>query len=159
MNESYILTTAALLAPVPLQHLESGSSVCDSEGKVAFGSRAFETFHKLDALRGGLPVNVYIYPSHTEDDRPPMASWLGRYIGWVESLAGAHPQGMQYRPPTTAAYPSDNKGHWAIFWELDQLHELPKGAWVKTHEIIGLDRKTPYQKGFIPEGPLLIEHP
>jgi hypothetical protein len=51
----------ALLAPVPLQHLVSGQSVCAAEGRVAFGSRAWELFRELDSLRKGLPVDVYVY--------------------------------------------------------------------------------------------------
>jgi hypothetical protein len=34
----------ALLAPVPLEHLIDGVAVCDQQGKVAFGSRAWEIF-------------------------------------------------------------------------------------------------------------------
>jgi hypothetical protein len=51
----------ALLAPVPLQHLRSGQTKAECEGRVAFGSRAWEVFRKLDALREGMPVDVFIY--------------------------------------------------------------------------------------------------
>lgn len=55
----------ALLAPVPLEFLIEGIAVCDRQGKVAFGSRAWEIFRKLDELRNGQPVDVYIYASHS----------------------------------------------------------------------------------------------
>lgn len=54
----------ALLAPVPLEHLTDGQMKIMSDGKVAFGSKAFERFLKRDELRKGLPVDVYIYKSH-----------------------------------------------------------------------------------------------
>ena len=56
----------ALLAPVPEEHLLDGVNVIHVEGRVAFGSRAWEVFRELDALRKGDPVDVYIYASHAE---------------------------------------------------------------------------------------------
>lgn len=64
-----IIQTAAhiaLLAPVPLEHLLDGETTARTEGKVAFGSRKWDTFRQLDALREGMPVDVYIYASHPD---------------------------------------------------------------------------------------------
>ena len=41
--------------------LHSGANVCREEGKVAFGSRAWEVFRELDQIRKGEPVDVLIY--------------------------------------------------------------------------------------------------
>jgi hypothetical protein len=36
----------ALLASVPLEHLTDGQTTAETKGKVAFGSRAWETFRE-----------------------------------------------------------------------------------------------------------------
>jgi len=85
----------ALLAPVPLEHLVDGQKTAESEGKVAFGSRAWEVFRELDTRRKGMPVDVYIYASHSDGQREFEVSWHGRYVGHVEGRMGAHPDGMK----------------------------------------------------------------
>ena len=57
----------AILAPVPLEHLESGQGIATDKGFVAFGSRKFELFRDIDERRGVDPVPVLIYPSHEDD--------------------------------------------------------------------------------------------
>jgi hypothetical protein len=149
----------ALLAPVPLVHLLDGKEVAEREGRVAFGSRAWELFRELDALRKGLAVDVYVYASHAE--APPLAeaSWHARYVGHVESSNGAHPSGMRYRPPSTGVNPADNLGHWAVFWEVEALQQLPSGRRIRLSDLTGFGKKKAYGPTFVPEGPLLIEHP
>ncbi len=96
----------AILAPVPLEHLQSGEKIACDKGFVAFGSRKFELFRKVDELRKGEPVPVLIYPSH-EDSKSNISyfvSWFGWDIGGEEIDFGRHSQGMEHRPPTTAAY-------------------------------------------------------
>jgi hypothetical protein len=73
----------ALLAPVPLEPLNDGQAVCDLQGKVAFGSRAWEIFRKLDELRDGQPVDVYIYASHAPGRPSFKVSWHGIYLKHV----------------------------------------------------------------------------
>ena len=156
------MTTAsnvALLAPVPFEHLNDGQGVVQEKGKVAFGSRAFETFLELDKQRKGMPVDVYIYESHGEGHYDFKVSWRGRYIGFVNSDLGAHPNGMDYRPKSTAKYLSDNSGYWAVFWELDSLERIPEGERIHVSEFTGHKKKKAYGHAFSPEGPLLIEHP
>src|SRR5271165_4626711 len=121
MEKKQTASNIALLAPVPLVHLTSGRTTAEREGKVAFGSRAWEVFRQLDHERKGMAVDVYIYASHSDDPRA-IASWCARYVGQVESIAGAHPAGMRYRPPSTA---NDEQGHFAIFWEVEDLHPSP----------------------------------
>lgn len=149
----------ALLAPVPEEHLLDGVNVIHVEGRVAFGSRAWEVFRELDALRKGHSLDVYIYASHADPPGPLEASWHGLYIGHVESVGGAHPAGMQFRPPSTSKYPSDNIGHWAIFWELNALEPVPAKARLKVTDLTGYGKPKRYSQPFVPEGPILIEHP
>ncbi len=71
---------AGLLAPVPMDHLSDGIEVCRQEGKVAFGSRAWEVFRDLHAEAGpGAPV--LIYASHSDAPLGPVVSWRARYAG------------------------------------------------------------------------------
>ncbi|MFZ2493496.1 MAG: hypothetical protein WA208_18615 [Thermoanaerobaculia bacterium] len=147
----------ALLAPVPRVYLDDGRLVAEREGRVAFGSRAWQVFRELDDLRAGLPVDVYIYASH--DDAALVASWVARYVAHVESSGGAHPAGMRYRPPSTATHVSDNDGWWAVFWEVEDLRMLPRNDHIPVSHFTGFGKRKAYGKPFVPEGPILIEHP
>jgi hypothetical protein len=162
MSGSTIVATApdiALLAPVPLEHLVDGRETVLKEGKVAFGSRAWETFRQLDDLREGKPVDVYIYESHGDGHSDFRVSWRARYIHSVEVQDGAHPDGMKYRPPSTGKYANDNIGHWAVFWELDSLERVPEGERIHVSEFTGYGKKKAYGHAFSPEGLMLIKHP
>ena len=152
-------SNVALLAPVPREHLEDGRLVCETEGRVAIGSRAWEVFRELDHLRHALPVDVYIYPSHSDPPSLLEVSWQAVYIGHVESDGGAHPHGMQFRPPSTAKYANDNEGYWAIFWEVTNLREVSQSARIRIANFTGYGKPKAYKRAFIPEGPLLVEHP
>ena len=65
----------ALLAPVPLVHLEDGANICHEKGKVAFGSRSWEVFRELDELRKKQPVPVLIYASISDAGGLPLVTW------------------------------------------------------------------------------------
>jgi hypothetical protein len=149
----------ALLAPVPLEHLIAGIAVCDRQGKVAFGSRASEIFRQLDKLRNGQPVEVYIYASNAPGQPSFKVSWRGIYLGYVEGRHGAHPQSMQFRPPSTAKYEDDHDGHWAVFWEVTQLWELAAPEHIPTCRFFGWDNRRFFEKNFIPKGPILVHRP
>jgi hypothetical protein len=146
----------ALLAPVPFEHLQSGLTVCNTKGKVAFGSMAWEVFRELDKVRDGQPVTVYLYASDDPDLDMIQVSWIGRYTGHVESKAGAHPKDMEFRPPSTEKYPNDNKGHWAVFWELDGLRKLHPSDRIFTSDFTGYKTSKHYKDNFVPKGPLLV---
>jgi len=152
-------SNVALLAPIPDVYMSEGQTMCQSQGKVAFGSRAWEVFRELDHLRHGLPVDVYIYRSHANPPSPLEASWRAVYIGHVESNGGAHPDGMTFRPPSTNIDPSDNQGYWAIFWELEDMLGIPPADRIRIADFTGYGKRGSYKRNFIPEGPLLIEHP
>jgi hypothetical protein len=149
----------ALLAPVPLEHLASGKEVATREAFVAFGTRKWDLLRRLDEMRGGEPVPTLIYPSH-EDDAVKLTfrvCWYGLYVGHVDGKNGQHPLGMAHRPPTTAQYPSDNLGHWAAFWHVKDLRELPKSKHIAIGKIGTI--KGGWRKNAPPRGPELVALP
>jgi hypothetical protein len=149
----------ALLTPVPLEHLVAGLVVVAKQGRVAFGSRAWELFRELDLKRHGMPVDVYIYASHTNESPRSEVSWHGLYIRHVDSVNGAHPEVMRYRPQSTTKYDNDNQGKWVIFYELEQLRELKPSERLLVGSLKGLGERRSYYQSFVPRGPLFIEHP
>jgi len=145
----------ALLAPVPLIHLESGQEV---KGRVAFGSRGSQTLkllHKLDQEREGMDVDVYLYASHPDVQSDFEVSWSARYVGCVSSVNGAHPDGMKYRPKSTASDTNDSD----VFWEVKDLKPLPPEERILVARLSGLDKMKKYSPAFAPRRLLLIKHP
>lgn len=151
MNE---VPVAGLLAPVPLEHLVDGQDVCRAEGKVAFGSRAWEVFRKLDQ-ESLQDLPVLIYASHADGVVRPLVTWRATYVGHVESRAGAHPQGERYRPPSAIAGGEDRSGYWAVFWEVTDLHRLAEQEYVPIGRLRDIKGRR-YGTGFVPEGPILL---
>ena len=147
----------ALLAPVPEVHLLSGMNTLASEGKLAFGSSAWGVFRELDERTAGMDVDVYIYASESSKPGPPKVLWRASYLGHVESRNGAHPDGMTYRPQSTRENAQDNRGHWAIFWEIDGLQELQKDEAIPMNLFRGLSSGKPFVSSFVPHGPTLVE--
>ncbi|WP_316185718.1 hypothetical protein [Bradyrhizobium sp. SZCCHNRI1003] len=149
----------AILAPVPLEHLQSGEEIARRTGFVAFGSRKWELFREVDELRNGARVPVLIYPSH--EDVPVrdsfIVSWVGWYVGSEESSNGKHSLGMKHRPPTTGQYASDNQGHWAVYWHVRDLHELPVPQRLRISSIQTI--KGGWRKSAPPRGPELVATP
>jgi hypothetical protein len=152
------MSTLILLAPVPLVHLNPAKTKFEEQGKVAFGSRAWEVFQKLDQLRADAPVDVYLYASGDRTTNLLEVTWRARYIGHVESRGGAHPDGMRFRPNSTSQSATDNLGHWAIFWEIDQLRKLEIEARIPLAHLSSFETGKPFKPNFIPEGPLLASH-
>lgn len=146
----------ALLAPIPLEHLEAGFTVCQQAGKVAFGSNAWELFTNIDSLRNGLKVHVFIYASNTNTPIGIKASWQAVYTGFVDCRKITAAYEDQYRPPSTRKYPDDNRFGWPIFWEIESL--APMEEPIPIHRFRGLKKKTAFQLDFIPEGPILIQY-
>jgi hypothetical protein len=147
----------ALLTPVPVQHLVSGTRVAETEGCVAFGSQAWEVFRELDRA-GGPGTRVLIYPSHS--DGPPSFSvhWIASYVRYVESRGGAHPKGSRLRPPTAVEGGEDDERYWAGFYEVEGLTALPPEHWLPIADLRRLDGRR-YERGFAPEGPIIISAP
>jgi hypothetical protein len=152
-------TEAALLAPVPYEHLASALDTCSKMGKVAFGSRAWEVFRDLDHHADGLNPPVLIYASHDAAPFPPAATWTASYVGYVEGRGGRHPAKMDFRPASTEKDGGDAAGHWAIFWETSDLRHLGPDAAVNIGSLVGLHSGKSFDAGFRPLGPVLIENP
>jgi len=154
-----IIKDFAILAPVPLEHLQSGVQIAQDTGFVAFGSRKWELFRKIDQMRAGNPVPVLIYPSH--EDVPASASfivsWKGWYLGSEEAPKGRHSTGMTHRPPTTGQYEGDNHGHWAVFWHIQSLTELPPAQRLPISSIQTIT--SGWRKEAPPRGPELVAPP
>lgn len=149
----------AILAPVPLEHLESGLDIAAKQPWVAYGTRKWELLRRIDDLRKDQSVAVLIYPSHEDADVSTAltVSWFGWYVGHVDSKGGTHPQGMLQRPATTGQYEGDNKGHWAAFWHVAGLRELPPEKRLAIGKIQGF--KGGWRKDAPPRGPELVTLP
>ena len=148
------LPPVGLLAPVPAEHLADGVAVCDRHGKVAFGSRAWETFKSFENDPGpGAPV--LIYASHPVEHVGAQVTWMARYVGWVDSIGGAHPEGELYRPPSTQVGDEDRTRWWFGFWEVSHLVHLPQDRYIPIGQLRGTTGRS-FAATFIPEGPLAL---
>lgn len=145
----------AILAPVPEYHLVSGLETCRTEGEVAFGSMAFELFRKIDEIREEKVVDMFLYASHSQGDRPlyPEVTWQAVYVRHVTSRNGRYPGGKRFRPASTVT----DKPNWAIFWVVRELE--PLSAPIPIQTLRGFEKKEDFSERFFPEGPLVIDHP
>lgn len=149
------LPPAALLTPVPIDHLRDGAEVCARQGKIAFGSQAREVLTKFEDL-GGVGSPVLIYPSHNPELLGPTVSWVGTYHDYVESRGGAHPKRDQFRPPS--CHEEDRTGYWAGFYELSDLIELEPSEHMPI-SALRTSAGAAFKSNFIPEGPTIITRP
>jgi len=150
-----IAPDVALLAPVPKTHLESAR--VKKMTHVAFGTDCFDVFQTLDNLRGGThgeggeDVDVYIYASEGEA-HDNIVTWKARYVGYVQSIDGRHPE-PELRPPSTVTDTA-----WMLFWNVKDLTEIDgTGKFIGTLQ--GHNRPKPYGKSFPPRHPIIIKHP
>jgi hypothetical protein len=151
-SEAKTATHIALLAPVPSGHLTSALETLKSEDWVAFGSGNAKLFKKLESLRKGLDVDVYIYASSPSGDSPPEASWRARFIGIAHDSSA---QSLtKFRPASTA-----NDTSSAIYWQVVELKRVPPPDRLKIADFTGFEKGKAYSSTFVPRGPLLIEHP
>jgi hypothetical protein len=148
------LPVLGLLAPVPEAHLVDGVEVCGEQGKVAFGTRVWDAFRDLE-LAAGPGAPVLIYASHAAMNLGPIATWAGRFVGWVGSIGGRHPDEDLYRPPSTQSGDEDRSGYWLGFWEVSDLHPLPKDEQLRISTLSGVNGRK-FRADFIPEGPTLL---
>ena len=150
----------ALLAPFPRAHLEDGEDTCRSEGMVAFGSRAWELFQELDALRDGAAVPVYIYASQDTKTEALEVTWTGQYVGRVSSEHGKHPD-PRLRPPATREEDEvfDLKSSWVLFWHVKGLRRLATEQCIPIRDFVDYGQSVPDKKGFVPKGPLIVKSP
>lgn len=150
----------ALLAPIPKEHLDTGKKTVLVNGKVAFGSRAYDVFVTLEQECGDKPVEVYIYESEGDGVYDFRVSWHARYLRYVGAVNGAHPEGTTFRPASTAKYAGDNEGgDWLLFWEVDHLEEIPESERMHVGKFVPYGKKKPYGNSFAPRGPMLVNRP
>jgi hypothetical protein len=133
----------AFLAPVPLQHLESGVGVCDRYGTVIFGSDRYTLFDDRGVAAG---APVYIYASLTNEVGTPMVTWQAEFVRYIR-----HEEMLQEdrrrRPPTTDA---PGEGTWAGFWEVRDLRLLDDPFPVAD---LSTEEGKSFNQVFIPRGP------
>lgn len=148
-----------LLAPVPAAHLEDGQEVCQREGEVAFGSRAFDVFLELDGLRQEQPIEAYIYASHDHGRTGgAKVSWQARYIRREGALlGGSHPDPQRFRPPSTWA--EDGQGYWLLFWHVSDLRRLSPDEQIWTSEFRDRKHGRKAREPYAPEGPMIKLYP
>ncbi len=154
-----VMEEFAIVAPVPLEHLETGESVAQSTCFVAFGSLKWELFRDIDQRRGDAAIPVLIYPS--ADDSPSSLAlriaWCGLYVGSSDSKGGAHIAGMTHRPSSTEKYAGDNKGHWAVFWHVRDLRRIEQAQQLPISALQTV--KGGWRKNAPPRGPELVQLP
>jgi hypothetical protein len=150
----------AILAPVPVFHLESGAEVAAKNEYVSFGSMKWELFRVLDKLRSGADVPVLIYPSHEYDEAKftYRVEWSGWYIGHIDDALGKRDdEKAGHRPPTTTG-PHDKPADWAVFWRVRDLSRLPREHQVSIKELESFKSEY-WLKNAPPRGPVLVVRP
>lgn len=150
MNEDAKFKTAsdiALLAPIPLRHLESALVIHKDCKMAAFGSDKSDVFRELDKVRNKQPVDVYIYASHADGHFDPEITWVARYIRSAEHCD------RNLRPSSTI---TDTP--FRIYWIVDELRRERKEH-LRVAKLIGYGKDKQYGPKFVPKGPMLIKHP
>lgn len=152
MRDDQTSAHIALLAPVPLVHLESALETDTPDRHIAFGTRDWELFNKLDQSRAGMPVDVYIYESHPEEGSfEGKVTWHARYVRLEADSHNAKP----YRPKSTE---TDNfEGE--VYWIVERLRRMEPNEHIPVGDFIGFDHAKPYGRSFPPHRPLLIARP
>ncbi|MFN7994870.1 MAG: hypothetical protein U0Q18_14790 [Bryobacteraceae bacterium] len=141
----------ALLAPVPRCHLESALEAETPEMRLAFGTKAWELFNELDQKRAGLPVDVYIYESHSEGSFESRATWHARYVHLETDRQNANP----YRPKSTVSDTFEGE----VYWIVEGLRRMQPNEYIPVADFTALGDPKAYGKSFPPRRPLLVKHP
>jgi hypothetical protein len=144
-------THIALLAPVPLVHLESALQTETPNRQHAFGTKAWEVFNELDERRAAQPVDVYIYESHPDGSFTGRATWHARYLRLEFDTQKANP----YRPSSTEADTFQGE----VYWIVEKLRRMQSNESIPVGEFIGFGQRKPYGKSFALHRPLLVKYP
>lgn len=144
----------AILAPVPEVHLEASKEVLSREASVAFGTGHYSLFDKVDELRQGEPIQVFIYASHEEAqaERSFMVKWRGFYVYQVRHSDGRHPE-EKFRPVSALT----DKPSWMTFWHVAELEKMDKADWFPISKVPAM--KGGWTKREPPRGPVLVGLP
>jgi hypothetical protein len=112
----------ALLAPVPIIHLEDGLAVFEKHGKVAFGSDYVELFRPGQLLPG---MMVYIYASKSGHDGKTASPWIGKVTHSATLIQVAESRGGKCPwPELRGQRAAKDDGKFGYFWQLGDLVEL-----------------------------------
>jgi hypothetical protein len=151
-----------ILAPVPATIMRSAMDTCTVEGRVAFGSDAWDVFDRANREYGeGIPV--LIYPTHRYGDPdklcdPGFVPLRADYFGTTPATkAGKHPN-PAVRPQITISGRSADSA-WTIFWEVRNLIQVPKSNRIVITSLTSEGQKKPLGNGFVPHGPMLVKAP
>lgn len=149
-----------ILAPVPATIMGSAKNTCAFEGRVAFGSDAWDFFDKAKQDYGeGIPVLIYPTHRYGDPDRlcdPGFVPFRGIFLRTVRATkAGKHPD-PAVRPQVTISGPSTDSA-WMIFWEASDLAQVPKSDRIAITSLTAEGQKKPLGKGFVPHGPMLVK--
>ena len=148
--QTHITTEFAILAPVPIMHLESARKEGLTEAAFGVSANVKKRLDNADSLRGDAVVRVLIYAS-LEDEKPeyPCATWAGYYTG-AETTD-------EQRPATTENSQGEDKEGWTSFWLVSCLTELSEP--VTIGKLGGRGKNTYYDKTFKPRSLMLIRYP
>lgn len=140
-----------ILAPVPALHLPAAEVVYGEQGRVAFGSDAWEFWQK--AAPG---ARIWIVASATGFPPSGLPGIDPGKLIFSARLAAVTAADRRHRHPNVALRPASTggDGSWTVFFEVDDLIRLvpPLSViGVRTLQGIGLQR--------VPQGPLNIRDP
>ena len=142
--------TAHILAPVPALHLPSAEATFRAEGRVAFGSDAWEFWRKVTEATVWIVASSTGFPPNRLPGIDP-----GKLI-FKARLAGTTEADRRHRHPDPNLRPASaaGDGAWTLFFEVDELTRLSR-----TRPVIGLRTLQGISLQRVPQGPLLIHDP
>ena len=148
------LMNYAILAPVPIMHLESAKEVAGKVGYVSFGSDQWEFFRELDGIRNGQDVPVVIYASSDRQSGGQTVTWQGWYVGSTDSaLEMSADRRNGHRPESTGT-----DGAFGVYWRVRDLRPIAGEDQTAISSLVSL--ATGQQRAqAAPRGPQLIERP
>ncbi len=152
MGDDKTAAHIALLAPVPLDILVSALETYTPAGQIAFGTRDWELFDKLDKSRMKMPVDVYIYASHAGGSFEGKATWHAKYVRLEPDRHEAKP----YRPMLAA---QTDVWEGEVYWIVERLRRTEASEHISVTDFISFEDTKPYGKSFPPHRPLLVKHP
>lgn len=160
----------AILAPVPIQHLDSAMELLTEKEYVAFGSMKFELFHEIELVLAGdrnpNNVPVLIYPSHgkegeVDDEIPYEVSWKASYFELADTrdkMRFDEENGFRPKSTMVETEAANLPGGWGLYWRVKNLERLPEGRRIAIRDIKSYGRKY-WRKDSPPRGPEIVQRP
>ncbi|MCJ2086452.1 hypothetical protein MKK88_10670 [Methylobacterium sp. E-005] len=144
----------AILAPVPAVIIDSAMETCAREGVVAFGTNAFEVFHRVEEEYGtGIPVIIKPTSRYGDPKGYARMSFSGKFERFTKAdRQGLHPE-PEKRPAVTLS-PEDPDTPVYGFWEISNLRLMPNQVSMGSLRAVG--KKTPLPATYKFQGPLLV---